>query len=319
MVKRLKDKINITKLVKICGNAMTVIAFLYIIQKMINMGIDYSKILTKNNISIIIVLCVMYAICVCASSIPWKMLIEIIVQKRLSCKTVSYVYCKSNIYKYVPGNVFQYVGRNEIAVNYSLKHADIILATGMDVLMTLISIGMLSIAFYYDGVLRWFKQINLLKGPIIFIFLIAVILLIILFRNKITGLIKVLKNFSKNENILQLFLCILLYMLIGFIYGIIYFIVIKTVLDNNIDNSLFRTIIGGYLISWIAGYITPGAPGGIGIREVTISFVLSGVLDPELSMLGIIIYRLISIVGDLLAYAFTNLIQKNKNILNIPL
>ena len=61
-------------------------------------------------------------------------------------------------------------------------------------------------------------------------------------------------------------------------------------------------IISGYVIAWVLGFVVPGAPGGIGVRELVITLLLSGVMGEGLVVTLSITHRLITIIGDFLAY-----------------
>lgn len=312
-VRDFKNKFNLAKVVKICGNILTLIAFAYIIKKIVGMDIDYSKVFTRGNVHIVCALSFLYSICVLISSIPWKIFIQIITQKRVPLNIVTHVYCKSNMYKYIPGNVFQYIGRNEVAYKYNLKQSDVALATAMDILMTLFSVGLISIILYPQGVLKILSFLHIFKLNYIIVFFTVILLLLVILIKNTNRLVKKLRKFINKRFINKLVVCFMFYFIIGLTYGCIYYLVIRYILINYIDLSLIPIIIGGYLYSWIAGYITPGAPGGIGIREAFIMQILSGVLLSETLIVGIIIYRIISIIGDLVAFIFCKLILNNKS------
>ncbi|MGS4885953.1 hypothetical protein [Roseibium sp. MB-4] len=57
------------------------------------------------------------------------------------------------------------------------------------------------------------------------------------------------------------------------------------------------------IAAWLAGFLTPGAPGGIGIREATL-LVLLGHLDLDSSaLLSAALFRIVTISGDFLLFA----------------
>ena len=60
--------------------------------------------------------------------------------------------------------------------------------------------------------------------------------------------------------------------------------------------------LGTYLFSWIIGFITPGAPGGIGIREAVMMLMCGSFLDTNTIMLYAVTMRLISTFGDIAAF-----------------
>ena len=73
-------------------------------------------------------------------------------------------------------------------------------------------------------------------------------------------------------------------------------------------------IISGYIIAWVLGFIVPGAPGGIGVRELVITLLLGSVVGESMVVTLSVTHRLITIIGDFMAYLVRFLIQpKVKN------
>ena len=61
-------------------------------------------------------------------------------------------------------------------------------------------------------------------------------------------------------------------------------------------------IVSGYVIAWVLGFVIPGASGGIGVRELVITLLLGSVVGAEMVLTLSVIHRLITILGDFLAY-----------------
>ncbi|MBM9519514.1 hypothetical protein JWG39_06730 [Desulforhopalus vacuolatus] len=61
---------------------------------------------------------------------------------------------------------------------------------------------------------------------------------------------------------------------------------------------------GAYVIAWLCGLITPGAPAGVGMREFILLFLLKGlVVDADL-LIAVLLGRIVSVVGDVLYYLY---------------
>ncbi|RDC68012.1 hypothetical protein DLJ49_20550 [Rhodovulum sp. 12E13] len=56
------------------------------------------------------------------------------------------------------------------------------------------------------------------------------------------------------------------------------------------------------LAAWLAGYATPGAPGGIGVREATFVALLSTMIPTETALLAAVLFRGITILGDVVCF-----------------
>lgn len=71
---------------------------------------------------------------------------------------------------------------------------------------------------------------------------------------------------------------------------------------NAIPSVLF--FVGAFASSWILGFVAPGAPAGLGIREAILSAWLSGVMAPADVVLLVIMLRIATTLGDLLNFAW---------------
>jgi uncharacterized membrane protein YbhN (UPF0104 family) len=68
-----------------------------------------------------------------------------------------------------------------------------------------------------------------------------------------------------------------------------------------------------YSLSWLAGYITPGVPGGIGIREAMMTVLFESNVVSETIVSTMLIFRIINIIGDVFAYILLALIYRITN------
>lgn len=58
-----------------------------------------------------------------------------------------------------------------------------------------------------------------------------------------------------------------------------------------------------FTLAWTMGFLTPGAPAGLGVREVLIVAGLSPVIGPPAAVGAAVLHRLVSAIGDILAFA----------------
>ena len=90
-----------------------------------------------------------------------------------------------------------------------------------------------------------------------------------------------------------------------------YFTSMKLIFESTSDDfSLLITLTGAFMFAWIIGFITPGAPGGIGIRESVMIFVF-GEAHEEI-MLFVLAMRISSILADIMAFIIGKLYSRLK-------
>ncbi|MEP3050497.1 MAG: lysylphosphatidylglycerol synthase domain-containing protein [Erythrobacter sp.] len=67
--------------------------------------------------------------------------------------------------------------------------------------------------------------------------------------------------------------------------------------------SLIALISSAVLVSWLAGFVTPGAPAGIGIREASLVALLYGVLPESQVLIAAAAMRIVTMLGDAIMWA----------------
>jgi uncharacterized membrane protein YbhN (UPF0104 family) len=72
--------------------------------------------------------------------------------------------------------------------------------------------------------------------------------------------------------------------------------------ESSVTPSQVFLFCGAFVIAWLAGLVTPGAPAGIGVRELVLLFLLKGlVLESDL-LLAVFLSRVVTIAGDVLFF-----------------
>ncbi len=77
------------------------------------------------------------------------------------------------------------------------------------------------------------------------------------------------------------------------------------------DVSLWLSVGGAYVLAWLAGFVTPGAPAGVGVRELVLMFLLQGLVNEADLLLVIVLGRAITVSGDLAFFLFASLLHGN--------
>ena len=57
-----------------------------------------------------------------------------------------------------------------------------------------------------------------------------------------------------------------------------------------------------FAVAWVVGLITPGAPGGLGVRESIITLGLGTVIGAPAALTAALLHRAVSVTGDVIAF-----------------
>ncbi len=308
----MEKKTSFNKIIKIIGNIVMIIAIIFIIKGLVSYDIDYKVIVKGNNLLIFIGLIIAYTLSVILTSIPWRNVVYLITGEKIKLVEVATVSTKANVMKYIPGNVFQYIGRNGLAVEKGLKHSDVAMSTIVDVIINLGTVFLLTVFFSFDTIVYWFKEYI---KPIYFIGLVILGLLclavvVIYFYKKRDKYVDTFKRVFSKDGIKTVVINILVYVLLSLYTTIIYMVVLNVIADGTLKPESYFMVMGAVLASWILGFITPGAPGGMGVRETILIMLVGGIMSEEVILLGVVVNRVVSILGDVLALVVMQIVNK---------
>ena len=250
------------------------------------------------NIMILIFACsIIYCLTEFLLSFAWKRLLIFCGHGNISQKKCNKIYGQSQIAKYIPGNIFHVLGRHFLGSQAGIKHEVLTGATVYEILgltYTSLIISFIGIAlFKLENI--YFTLYQIIFGIITVLILIILIIYLVPYLMKLRG-INMLK-YNIWESLVIISKIYLFYFIFFFISGLLLVLISSLFLD--ITYYKLGTIISIFAISWFMGFIIPGAPGGIGIRETVIIYLITPVVGEAESIVIAISLRLITLIGDI--------------------
>lgn len=206
---------------------------------------------------------------------------------RLSLRTIFYVVSTSDLAKYLPGGIWHFVGRAAYYKTLNLSLATIGQAILKENLWLVVSAGfagsILLIAGYSPGNLLWFLPA------------IAVIWMLVIYL------------WGRHVPLPRIIGIVILQFVIWLMIGLSFSILLP--LETSYPNISMAA--GAFTISWLIGFISLFAPGGIGVREAILVALLLPLLASSDSSVFAVTHRLLWIVIEfffgLIAWIFFNL------------
>lgn len=231
----------------------------------------------------------------------WYQILSTLCAQSFPVQVLRAIYARSQIAKYIPGNVMQLAGRHVMIRRLGVAHKPLAIASLVEIIgllsasCTVALVG--SAAFGLWG--SYVNQTQLYYG----LGIVAILLLLLPVIRYIS-----LKFFPKSRHFLSspylhwaflrayleylLFFVIAGFILVGLVYQF----------HNNLNLYNIAALIATFSISWLAGFITPGAPSGIGIRETILVVSLDKIFPGGDSVLIAILFRIVTVVGDILFF-----------------
>ncbi|MFC1688836.1 hypothetical protein ACFL07_04140 [Pseudomonadota bacterium] len=200
----------------------------------------------------------------------------------LNWKLSMSAYGISQLAKYVPGNIFQFVGRQALGVSVGIPGGKLAKSAIIEIIFLVIAAMLLSI----QAVQLWLPH---LSGSATFltISLLIVVCFCVLLLRKETLLSRTL----------------LFNMFFFITSGLVFWGVVSSLTDHSIEITQISKISSAFIFAWLLGFLTPGAPAGLGVREYIILTSLTGIASEPLLLLSVIVSRVITMGGDMIFYS----------------
>jgi len=286
------------------GVILMVVAIAFLIKRVIDLGINASLFASPHIVLIIMGLSLIHILSLLLLAYAWRLILSCFVESPVNTVKATIVYLKSNIAKYLPGNVGQYVGRQIFGIALGMSQMQIAFSSVFEIGLLLIGVIIIALVFGGSRIIRAFNTFRIYGGSVIIVMASTLLLLAVLlffFVKKKPNTFMWIKAFIKNKyNWTQMIIVLLLYITQFSILGIVFILLIKIKMQLSI--SEISVFLAASAISWIIGFIAPGVPGGIGIRESTLLLTLS-IYPQDIILFAAIIQRMIIILGDILAWA----------------
>lgn len=200
-------------------------------------------------------------------------------------------YGLSQLAKYIPGNIFHLAGRQALGMAAGLPTVPLAKSAFWELVLIAVS-----------GTLFGILALPLVWGSF------SMAAAAILFLAVVGGLLAIVRLTISSAVSAVLFLQIVFLA----ISGMIFVAVLALVQAANLPLSSAGIICGAYVVAWLAGLVTPGAPAGVGIREMVLLFLLGAQIAQADLLLAIVLGRGVTVIGDVFYFTLSGLIKPLK-------
>jgi len=247
------------------------------------------------------------------SGLAWSLLLK---DQNISIKHsyIQEIFLLSQVGKYIPGNVAHHIGRVYLAKQYKIPVINSInsmlietvwiIAIGASLavfaLINMVDIEIFEKYVHLDIYLLMMMAFCALLIPWITIFIANNYLPTLVIR--VSGGSKLpMPKLSTAIFVSMLYLSVFIFM--GLVIKL-QFTYLFDVASNSI--FLFACI---FSISWIAGFLVPGAPAGLGIRETLLILMLSPLYGPTAAVSLTVFLRVTTVIGDGVAFVIGTVLK----------
>jgi len=224
-----------------------------------------------------------------------------------------FIYYKSQIIRYIPGNIWGYGARVYFLKKVGFESTQIIPGLIYESLLLCFSSIFTYFIFRYFLAAPFYLDVSLA--------IIGIFILLVLINHKIFFLF--LKIFRRGD--ITYYISIkktVIYSLQYFFYWLscgfgLYFLILTF---SPLPISKIWAVIMIYAAAWVIGYLSLITPSGLGVRELSLIFLLPKIIVQSLAGLLAVFSRLISMIGELAGLFIFYLLkrQMKKKINNLP-
>lgn len=194
----------------------------------------------------------------------------------------AHIYGVSQLAKYVPGNVFQIAGRQALGMAAGLPALPLVKSAVWELVL------IASVAATYGILALPLMSHSFSSWASVFVFL-------LLLSTMYGGSVRWLGQ--------DIGFAVLWYAVFLMLSGMIFLGVLTVVVGYDFPPSLIPALCGAYVLAWLAGLVTPGAPAGVGVREAVMMLALAPLFDSPDIVLAVVLGRMVTIAGDVLFFA----------------
>ena len=273
-----KRRHNFASTLRVFGNLLSVLAVLFLVNKLL----DYREIFAAIPFTVTEVASLIFLMGVSGAanhmlSLAWWLLLAHYTPSVGRATAVS-IYGQSLIGKYIPGNIFQFAARQVTGVEKGVNGRSIASASLVEIPL-LATLPVLS-AFWLIAADGYLDQIWL--GQYVFPAVVLILLCgILLCRSWWIARSLILYSVFFGAT--------------GVVFASIFW---KINADLLFLSPEFFLLVIIFTVGWFAGFATPGAPAGLGVREVAVIFLAQGRYPENDLVLAVAVSRLASTFGD---------------------
>lgn len=192
------------------------------------------------------------------------------------------IYGMSQLAKYVPGNLFHLVGRQALGLAEGVPGRALAQSAGWEMLSLAIGASLFS---------AWLLQLvwpvwQLEFGAVLFF----------------AGLVALAAGASHFGSV-QLAIAFVWHVLFLSATGGMFVATFVALSEQSVPLYSLPVLGAAYVLAWLAGLMTPGAPAGLGVREAALVLMLEGAsFAPTALLLAVLVMRCVTVAGDLIFF-----------------
>lgn len=272
---------------------------------------DLRQLLSLPTLAASVVLVLQYMALIPILAITWKWLLDSIGQP-VQFAVVVPILAATQFGKYLPGNIAHHFGRVVVARSSGLKTAPVMFSMAYETVIMLVAcvhVGALTLLWNPPMALEQWPLAHQ-RGLITILVSIGALCMIMLLprivhvfmKLRVGGKAAEQEPLNSRLDWGTVFACYFFYTLAYALVGFGLWLVAASLVPEKATFTNFIFLTGAFASSWVLGFLAPGAPAGLGVREAVLFAWLGVVFGSPVAVSLVIVLRIATTVGDLLNF-----------------
>jgi len=249
-----------------------------------------------------------YSASALVSGSAWYFLLRSVGEYRIQLRQALSICFLSQAGKYIPGNIAQHIGRVALAKRHDLGMRNTLFTMFLETVWVVAIAALLALVVvmsigrsFYEGI-PYIPHWWVLAG-VIFVAILGPVAAGWLF-DKAAAWWAQRKNLEielvRIPSLRTFWLVNLLYLVNYLLLGILLHIIVHQIFGKEQSDILLLSAV--FAVAWVAGFLTPGAPAGLGVREIVLVAILTPIFETETAVGVAAVLRVVTVLGDGLVF-----------------
>lgn len=289
------------------GYFITILCFSWFVIKIVTTSFDF-KHFFYHNIPYLLFSLGLYSTSIFILSIAWHVLLRAIGNLYPKFTTSCLIIFITQIGKYLPGNIGQHFGRVFLAKRYSIEVSTSVFTLLLETFWVVSTGGTIALIAILSTGNSILENNSYTPSSSFLTLLIGIMLLTPFIGHRLfdrlaicwSGRKGIQFEIAQMPSIKTIFIVVLLYGFIFILLGLVLKIIASSIFDN--PDGGFLLLTGIFAVAWIAGFITPGSPAGLGVREIVLVAALTPIYSNETAVGITTALRVTTVLGDIIVF-----------------
>ncbi|BCM18242.1 lysylphosphatidylglycerol synthase transmembrane domain-containing protein [Mesorhizobium sp. J8] len=285
-----------SKILRVGGGLVAVVAAIFVARSVYGYADQLSEVIYRPQfIAVVVAGTIVYALSLQLVGLAWFSLLASVGENAIAPVLALRIFARTQVYKYLPTNVIHLVGRFVVASRYDASKDALSYAQMMEIVLMIFAAGSVAMIFSYSFVRRVGEEYGFNPDVASSVYIIAGAAVFLL---AFVAAARYFRSRQRRLTISMVALSLAYYILFFLANGLIFSALVQSLYGQTTE---WKMTIGISAAGWLLGFVVPGAPGGLGVREAVFIAGLSTAGIPTAASTTVAItHRVVTLLGDVL-------------------